>query len=293
LTCDALSSATIVLPTGQTVTASAADHDDLFWALRGGGGGHFGVVTSLRFRTYPVSARDVISLVWPKDFAAQALRQWSHWMDSADRAIWGMVTLNGADSELHCSVTLATAAGDGRRAADDLSEAIGTPPDMETSQTLSHPELVRYFAGGDDATRPRPVVAGSDIIGEMNAAAAESIVAAVSSRPSQAGAVTAIVESLSGAVHDIEPSASAFPWRRQAASVQWYTEAPTAAAVDAAAAWLKSAHEKVRTHSAGAYVNYVESGVAAERYFAANLARLKDIREKYDPDEAMFSTVSY
>ena len=50
---DALRSATVVLPGGQTVTASATSQPDLFWALRGGGGGNFGATTSLTFATFP------------------------------------------------------------------------------------------------------------------------------------------------------------------------------------------------------------------------------------------------
>lgn len=53
LLCDQLTSASVVLPSGQAVTASATDHPDLFWALRGGGGGNFGVTTSLTFATFP------------------------------------------------------------------------------------------------------------------------------------------------------------------------------------------------------------------------------------------------
>ena len=53
LMCDALTSASVVLPGGQAVTASAANNPDLFWALRGGGGGNFGVTTSLTFATFP------------------------------------------------------------------------------------------------------------------------------------------------------------------------------------------------------------------------------------------------
>ena len=54
---DALTSATVVLPGGQAVTASAAENPDLFWALRGGGGGNFGVTTSLTFATFPICGR--------------------------------------------------------------------------------------------------------------------------------------------------------------------------------------------------------------------------------------------
>jgi len=47
LTCDALVSASVVLPSGEAVTVTEDDHADLFWAMQGGGGGNFAVTTSM------------------------------------------------------------------------------------------------------------------------------------------------------------------------------------------------------------------------------------------------------
>ena len=293
LTCDALVSATVVLPSGDVVVASQDEHDDLFWALRGGGGGHFGVVTSFTFRTFPVAARDVVTLVFPEGDAAQAILGWHEWISAADPANWSMVNITASESGLRCSVVVATSAGDGPGATDDLVAAVGTPPVDDNRRTLSHMDFVRYFAGGDGATKPRAVVAGSDIVGEMTDDAAESVVAAVSARPQQVGAATVIVESLSGAVSDIDPDGTAFPWRHQAACLQWYTEPSSAEAVDAAKGWLTDAHKTMGSHSVGGYVNYLESGVPAARYFAGNLDRLTAVRSKYDPDGLMYSTIDY
>ncbi len=178
LTCDALVSASVVLPSGEAITASANDHADLFWALRGGGGGNCGVVTSLTFRTFPVSDSDVVTLVFPEGSTEQAILGWHEWLRAADRAIWGMVNLTVGAGSWRCTIVLATPAGDGPRRAVNLIAAIGARPVANTSRTLGRMDFIHYFEGGVQATQPRAFVAGSDIIGEMIPAAAEAIVAA-------------------------------------------------------------------------------------------------------------------
>jgi FAD/FMN-containing dehydrogenase len=289
LTCDALVSASIVLPTGEAITASSDDHADLYWALRGGGGGNFGVVTSFSFRTFPVTERDVVTMVFPEGTTEQAILGWHEWLRGADRAIWGMVNITVGSGSGGCTIVLATPPGDGPRRASDLGAAIGVQPASNRSRTLNRMDFIHYFEGGADATKPRAFVAGSDVVGEMTRAAAESIVAATSAWPQAAGASTTVIDTLSGAVNDVDTDDTAFPWRRQAACVQWYADTPSPAAVDSANKWLATAHEAVQTNSVGGYVNYVEPDSTASRYFGGNLARLNSIRQKYDPDGLMYS----
>ncbi|WP_431233016.1 FAD-binding oxidoreductase [Mycolicibacterium psychrotolerans] len=287
LTCDTLVSATLVVPGGEMLSASADDHPDVFWALRGGGGGNLGVVTSMTFRTFPVTERDVVTVVFPMDAAAAVIAGWQQWQQAADRDIWGMVNITVGDGPGRCTVILATPPSSGSAVAGDMLATAGLSASSTRTRTLDRMDFVHYFEGGDVARVPRAFVAGSDIIGEMNSAAAESIVAAMTAWPAGAGSATAVVESLSGAVGDVDPAASAFPWRRQAASVQWYTEVSS----DAATGWLTAAHQALGSASVGGYINYPESGEPLGRYLGPNLQRFNTIRHTYDPAGVMLSGI--
>jgi hypothetical protein len=198
-----------------------------------------------------------------------------------------MVNITVGDGPGRCTVILAAPPGTGSSVAGDMLAAAGPSASSTRTRTLSRIDFVHYFEGGDAARVPRAFVAGSDVVGEMTSAAADSIVAAMSAWPQSAGSATAVVESLSGAVDDIDPAGSAFPWRRQAASVQWYTEA----ASDAASGWLTAAHRALGSASVGGYINYPETGDPLSRYLGPNLQRFNTIRQQYDPDRLMRSGI--
>jgi hypothetical protein len=82
LTLDSLLSADVVLADGSLVTASADEHPDLFWALRGGGG-NFGVVTSFEFRGHPV--KDVVGgpMLFPLERGPEMMRWWEGFIAQA------------------------------------------------------------------------------------------------------------------------------------------------------------------------------------------------------------------
>jgi hypothetical protein len=88
LTIDNLLGADMVLADGSFVKASAEVNEDLFWAIRGGGG-NFGVVTSFLFRSHNVSTDYAGPMLWELDQAAEVLRWYREFITQAPEDING------------------------------------------------------------------------------------------------------------------------------------------------------------------------------------------------------------
>ncbi|TLZ40353.1 MAG: FAD-binding oxidoreductase, partial [Methanobacteriota archaeon] len=86
LSLDNLLSADVVLPDGSFVTAGPKSHEDLFWALRGGGG-NFGVVTNFEFRLHPIQNIVGGPIFFEKEDAAKVIRAYDRYITNAPRQL--------------------------------------------------------------------------------------------------------------------------------------------------------------------------------------------------------------
>ncbi|WP_433659320.1 FAD-binding oxidoreductase [Nocardia sp. CA-128927] len=288
LTCDRLAAATMVLPDGTVTEVSATSRPDLFWAIRGGGA-QLGVVTSLTYRTCPATPKDVVQLAFPGELAAQVIAGWSTWLSTADPGEWACVSVD-ADGKggLKCWMQLVSPAKEGVRAAVELMAATAKPLNVEY-RSLNHMDTVMYLAGGN-ATQPRAnFTCGSDVVTELSADAIAAIIEAITAHSRAGGTGWVQINTLDGAVRDTLLDDTAFPWREHAALVEWgnYQQIPH----EQAAAWIAEAHGLIAPYSAGAYVNYLESGDPVERYYAHNYPRLAAIRRKVDPQNRIHTVL--
>ncbi|MCV7380693.1 FAD-linked oxidoreductase [Mycobacterium alsense] len=290
LLCDQLTSASVVLPNGQAVTASPASNPDLFWALRGGGGGNFGVTTALTFATFPTTDVDAVNLNFPPQSFAQVLVGWQNWLRTADQNSWALADATVDAMGTHCRILATCPAGSGAGVSAAIVKAVGLQPTGTESHTFNYLDLVNYLAVGNLNPSPLGYVGGSDVFTTITPAAAQGIASAVEAFPRGAGRMLAIMHALDGALATVAPGATAYPWRRQSALVQWYVETGDPAA---ATSWLQTAHQAVRGYSVGGYVNYLEANQPASRYFGPNLARLSAVRQRYDPGRVMFSGLNF
>jgi hypothetical protein len=157
LTIDNLLEAEVVLASGERVTASASEHPDLFWAIRGGGG-NFGVVTSFLFRLHEVGTIVGGPTFWPVEQGAEVLAAYGELLPKAPRELNGFFAFTTVPpappfpEQLHlrkvCGVVWCYVGeeADAAQAMAPLLDALPEPL-MHGVQPMSHPDLQSAFDG--------------------------------------------------------------------------------------------------------------------------------------------------
>ena len=304
LTCDAVTRLRVVTAAGDVVTASAEEHPDLFWALRGGGGGHLGVVTSLRFTTFAAPAVSTAYLQWPLDRALDVLPAWESWGPAADRRLWS--TVRGLSGDRHPDGPVLALSvvwvgpDDGLSRRLDRFLADVPTPSYSSRRRGGFAEVTRAYAGcadvpvdrcrtgpGGALQRERFAATSHVAYDGLTAAGLRTFVDRVASAQGS-GLVEAGIslDSLGGAVADLAPGATAFVHRRAMATVQ-YTATHRAGERSTAISFVRGAREAMApVWGNHAYVNYADASLKDYRraYFGANATRLATVRRTYDPD---------
>jgi FAD/FMN-containing dehydrogenase len=276
LTCDHLVSATAVTADGRLVTTSAQQEPDLFWALRGGGGGNFAIVTEFVFATVPAPQVTVFSLQYDAGAAADVLGAWQTWIAQAPNELWSNVVVRGA-AQPTCRVGGCFVGSE--RNLTSLLTALPAPTSRFV-QPQSYAEATRYFAG--TGIEHESFVASSRVVQQPISDPAR----AVDLMNGRSGESYLIFDALGGAVAAVAPGATAFPHRTALASAQIYFKTPPGDAAEAARAVGEVRDGLGALVGDTGYVNYIDPQLPnwAEAYYGGNLPRLKEIAAKYDPD---------
>jgi FAD/FMN-containing dehydrogenase len=295
LTCDRLVGATVVTSDGQARTVSASAQPDLFWALRGGGGGNFGIVTSFTFATVPAPSLTSFQLAYPAGAVADAFAAWQPWIRSAPDELWSNFNITGAAGRSTCTIAgcFVGTAGALAPMVNTLVSRIGSRPIRRSVLPKSYLDTMRYFAGCSSKSMSTCQAETHGTQWNREAFVASSRMVTATADPAKLATLAdgrpdlhLIIDGLGGAVARVGATATAFPHRSAEASVQIYLK--TTVAGQAGAAKQVSAVRDALAPIVGssAYVNYIDATMPdwAHAYYGANLTKLREVAQRYDPD---------
>lgn len=286
VTCDQLASAQIVTADGVVRTASPSVNPNLYWALRGGGGGSFGIVTQFHYHTQPATGFGFFLMTFPWAHAAAVVRGWSSRVQVMPHTTWANLHLEAStDRTADARVVGVCPPGQEQAQADAMQAAVGYDATSTSLFTKSFLDGIQFLGGGTTSQR-QGWAAGSDVLTSMTTPVSESLVRVIAQRAASGHAGVAILDPLTGAVHAKTPAATAFPWRRHLCDIQWYLslpDHPPAKQIQGAYDWIDKGHASVKALSAGGYVNYIEPRRDIASYYAGNFTRLRKVKAQYDP----------
>ncbi len=282
---DSLLSADLVTADGELVTASADEHPDLFWAIRGGSG-NFGVVTSLEFRLHPVGSVYAGMAMFDAGGAADTFAAYRDWaLDEPD--------------EFNTAVMLAT-----------MPPAPQVPEPVRGRQVLI---LRAFFLGEADAAErllaPLRDAAGSPLLDGMRATTYADAAAMTPTPPPMVGemsfslldevpdeAIAAAVEAegisgvelrhWGGAMARPEPGAGPLGHRDVPFSIVGAAQSEDREQADRLKAAVDALGAKLAPYATGgSFLNFLgDAGRTEAAYTPDDYRRLREVKAAYDPD---------
>lgn len=312
LTCDNLLSAQVILADGRLLICDANHNSDLFWALRGGGGGNFGVVTSFTFRTHPVSTLSLFTLGWPWSDATTVFNGWQNWAPQAPDELWSnclfLATTNkGANPVVRVNGVYVGSVSALNPLLQQLTSRIGIAPTSNYVTGASVLDTMLYEAGCYGKTVNECHLPSQNPQGQLSRdtfgaksdyftaplprSGINALVKAIASR--QASSVLGEggigIDAFGGAINHVASDATAFVHRNALFSVQYnasWSPNDSTSVVSANHTWLTSTWQAMRPYAnGGAYVNYIDPDLTdwQHAYYGTNLPRLQQIKTTYDP----------
>ncbi|MFI2363107.1 FAD-binding oxidoreductase [Promicromonospora sp. NPDC019610] len=283
LALDNVVAAELVLADGSFVTASADEHPDLFWAIRGGGG-NFGVVTAFHFVAHPTTDVFFGKVVFPQSEAVEVLQGWAEYLRTAPEELTSIANLANpfaggpeAPVEIHVAFDGDDAAAAAR--AIDPVRRLGTVVADDVALMAYADVLVE---GGS----PPPgieVLAHDGFVDREAVPEVLQILAQVGTSP---GAPSIAIRTVGGAVARVPSDATAYAHRQADLMVATVTGGPVAV-VDAAREGVDAIWGKLAPHLSGAYANFLTTADetdVTDVYPKSTYERLASVKRRYDAD---------
>ena len=273
----------LVAADGNFLTVSGTQHPDLFWGLRGGGG-NFGVVTSLEYRLYPVGPVLAGIVAYPMEKAREALRLFRDLTTNAPDELASdivLITMPDGTPVVGMVVCYTGRTEEGERILRPLRtlstllmDSIGTMPYTSAQKLVDdfYPKgLQNYWK--------------SSFLHELSEPAIDTMIAQFAASPSAMSGL--VIEHIHGAATRVASTETAFPRRREGYNLlivaEWLDPNETARNI----AWARQTYDAMAPfRSQDRYVNYLaedDVGDPIRAAYGPNYDRLRTLKTKYDP----------
>jgi len=292
LSIDNLLSVDMVLADGSFVTANAEHNQDLFWAVRGGGG-NFGVVTAFTFKLHPIDMVYGGPILYHLSDTEDVMKWYRKFIKDAPDELNGFFAFLTVPpgppfpEHLHlkkmCGVVWAYSGSLGK--AEEIFKPIRAfkAPALDFAGPLPHPALQGMF----DPIYPTGLqwYWRADFLRDLSDEAIAKHIKFANELPTMQSSMH--IYPINGAASRVSNKDTAWSYRDAAFAMVIFGVDPDPANKDKITSWTKQYYDAVHPYSAGgAYVNFMmdEGEERVKASYGNNYERLVEIKNKYDPN---------
>lgn len=282
LSCDNVISADLVNAKGNHVSVNQKQNEELFWAIRGGGG-NFGIVTALEFRLHELPSVHGGMLLYPRSSAADLLRRYRDVTVSASDELTAYAALLVGHGQPMAAIAVCHSGtqADGPAACGQFR--LSSPPvaDMTGPRKYTEVQTMMDFA----APAGRHYYFKCPFLRELTDEAINAIVKYAEQLPTDESQV--VIEHMHGVASRVPSTQTAFGLRRVHYSINIMPAWEDPAMAEKCITWAQEFAAMLEGFGGSdAYVNYLgeEGSAAVKASYGANYTRLSALKKKYDPD---------
>jgi FAD/FMN-containing dehydrogenase len=280
LTCDRLVGAQVVLADGRVVDCDHDREPDLFWGLRGAGGGQFGVVTSLRFDTVPEPMTTRIEAHWSDITFEELVSAWQAWApDAPDELTVNLTFASEPGAPVRATLFGAATLDEGptRKLLQEFIDRAGVAPTIEFRGGLSYHHLKDTFADPRDLPERALRIRSEFFSHAMSHRTVASLLTLLDD-PSTVGLRQLTFTAMGGGYNRVAADAAAFAHRSERFLLEHIA--------DATDPWVDRSWAAAHADGSGhVYPNFPDPALDdwAQGYHAGNYSRLAAVKNAYDP----------
>jgi len=282
---DNILAATIVDAYGDILQVNENENPDLLWALRGGGGGNFGIITSYTFTIRPAPYQvGIFEIIWPWNQLEEVVDAWQRWAPSVDVRLGTILEIFskkngllrsqgiflGTKAELEELITPLTDVGSPIKVFIDEVTLLEAIEFWEPEEPLFDTQNTTWSSTWVEQTLPEEGINAIRNFLEKTTGS-ESNVFFLNS---------------GGAMNRVSPEDTAFFWRNTKYYMEWDASWTEACETQKAINLVNHTRIQLQPYITGSYVNVPDLNIKnyGQEYYGDNFARLRKVKEEYDPD---------
>lgn len=290
LTCDRLRSTRIVTADGNVLTCSETENPDLFWAIRGAGGGNYGIHTQFTFEPFPVTDITVFTISWDTK------------LEEVFAAIQQIILAAPNTLGVKVSITATPSGGSRLLRVEIIGQLVGSPAELDALlqpvYAIANPVL--------NAVQQLPYWDGQEVISEEGAPEYSHERSRFAFTALSPDAISTIFRNMyawpitgvggtwkyflmGGAINDKQPQDTAFVHRNAtmitSIELEWLAS-DVGEVLQAALVWLDVFHNEMQQYTSDqSYQNFIDRRQVGylDAYYSTNLPRLMQIKRQVDP----------